>query len=324
MAGFDYDDRSTPRADLGLALWEYSKDPNFGFIGLDVLPTFNTPKQAANIPVMTREGILADEDVKRKPGGTFNRGSMKQDEVDYKCLEYGYEHKVPLEKRELYKSDFEVDMAASYKCARVLMQKLEKRIADLLFNTSTWTGGTLYTDLTASGSTAWSSSSATPLSDIETGRANLMDQCGVEGNALIMSWTQLQNMVNNTDLKGRIQYTRMAGRKAIIEALKDIFGFDKVLIGKGVYNSANEGQAAIITKLWSENYAMIAQVATEGGSLEEPQIGRTLLWEPMGGAPYTMETYYENQTKSDIFQSAQYSDEKVFDEYLGHLLKVQS
>jgi hypothetical protein len=58
--------------------------------------------------------------------------------------------------------------------------------------------------------------------------------------------------------------------------------------------------------------------------MTEPQLGRTILWTPYTSELGYVETYREEQTKSDIVRVEHSVDEKVFDYYFGHLMKIDA
>jgi hypothetical protein len=94
----------------------------------------------------------------------------------------------------------------------------------------------------------------------------------------------------------------------------------QVLVAGGCKDTANEAQAAVIANIWSSSYAMVCKCATSN-DFREPCIGRTFHWAEDGsqiGA--TVETYYENQTRSNIIRARHETDEVILYSSMGHLL----
>ena len=320
MANIDWD-RAVPRADLGIAMWEYSLDNDQGFIATRALPIFGVTKESAKIPVITRDGILAPDSVLHSDGASFNRGSFKAKDLQYTTEDFGYEQPLTDKQRALYRTDFDAELASSKIATRRILQALERRAAALLFNTSTWTGATLYTNNSGS---PWDNAATNIVKQVEEAKNKVVALTGIVPNTIIFSRENIARFQANTDIKDRIKHVAVAGFKAILDSLAGLFGLDQVLIGHGVYNSADEGQTASPTQIWSDDYAMLCVAAKPGEDLGDPQLGRTIIWEEMGPELVNVMQYREEQTESNIFRSRQYSDEKVFDASFAHLMKIDA
>ena len=127
------------------------------FIGTQILPIFRTQKQKSVFPAITRESITRDADTKRATRGNYNRDGFSAKDKSYNCQEHGLEGALDDSERAMYASDFDAELVTSKITTRRVLQAQEKRIADLLFDTSVFTGASLYTD-----------HSANPWSDIAT------------------------------------------------------------------------------------------------------------------------------------------------------------
>jgi hypothetical protein len=127
-----------------------------------------------------------------------------------------------------------------------------------------------------------------------------------------------------TVVKDAIKYTSRLTDEELTNAIADLFGVKKVLVGNGIYNSAKRGKTFVSADIWSDNYVMVAVVGNDGVDLSEPAIGRTILWEEDSPENAVVESYREEQTRSDIFRVRQYTAEKLIDPYFGHLLKVDA
>ncbi|MFA5316197.1 MAG: hypothetical protein WC369_02095, partial [Dehalococcoidales bacterium] len=126
----------------------------------------------------------------------------------------------------------------------------------------------------------------------------------------------------NTGIKAAIQYVARLTEAELSNALADILGVRRVLVGRSVRNSANKNKAFSGTDVWSDDYAMVAVVASDGKNLAEPSIGRTVLWTADSPDNVMVEQYRDETVRSDIFRVRQNVDELIVDEYFGHLMKV--
>jgi hypothetical protein len=131
-------------------------------------------------------------------------------------------------------------------------------------------------------------------------------------------------LLDNTGIKDSIKYVARLTEAEILNALADILGLKKIVVGKAIYNSAKEGQTFVSADIWNDDYAMVGVVAEDGQNLIQPSVGRTFLWVSDSPDNATVESYRDEKHRSDIFRVRQNVDEKVIDKYFAHLLKVDA
>lgn len=191
-----------PRLELGVAVMEYIEQAG-EFIGTKTLPIFKTQKKESAFSAITRESITRDADTKRAPRGTYNRDGFEAKDLSYKCEEHGLEGALDDSERAMYESDFNAELITSQITARRLIQAQEKRIAALLFNASTWTGATLYTD---NSGAPWDAIGSDVIGQVRAAREKVRANCGIEPNALICSKANIDRLLVNTGIKDSIKY----------------------------------------------------------------------------------------------------------------------
>lgn len=310
--------RGAERLDLGRAFEEYPL-VSLGLVGLQVLPTFPVQKKAANFSAITRAGLLRTRDVRRQDKSAFGRGGYDVDELSYACQGYGWEVPVGKAEREVYKSDFDADANAQKVVQHVLDWERERRIAAAIFNDTTWTGAALYTDVT----TDWDNIAATIIADIEAAKEKVRMNCGLEPNTLVVSSAHLKSFKLNTGIIAQFPGIDLLTDRILHSSLAAIFGVQKVLIGNAIYNTGGEGDAFAAGYVWADTFAWLG-VTVDGGDLSQPGVGRTMQWDAFGAEGFEWDLYTEKQTKTDVWQGEHWVHEKVFDEYFGHLLKIDT
>lgn len=313
----------TPRADLGAALAEYPLQPQ-GLIGTQILPVFGTQKQKAAFSVITRESILRARQTRRAARSSYSRDGFDTDNVTYECEEHGHEQPLDDSERAMYASDFDAEMTSAAMALNVLMREQEKRIAAQIFDATTnWPSGTaaLYTDIT--GGDDWDVAAADVIAEVETAKQQIRTNCGMLPNTMVISAKHLKSFKLNTGILGAIQYTQTVTDAVIAGQLPALFGIERILFAGGVYDSADEGASMSLSDIWSDDYCWLG-VCARSQMLAEPCVGRTMLWTADSPENATVEEYYEQQTRSWIYRARQHVDEKVFDPYFGHLLKIDS
>jgi hypothetical protein len=102
--------------------------------------------------------------------------------------------------------------------------------------------------------------------------------------------------------------------------LAQVFDLPYILVAGGSKNGAKEGATVDPEQIWSGEYAMVCKIAT-GADFREPCIGRTFHWSADGSAVGgTVESYREEQTRSDIIRVRHDVDELVLYKDAGFLL----
>lgn len=311
--------RSTPRLDLGVAMWEYMEQAE-DFVGTKVLPIMPVSVQSAKFSKIVREGILRRADVKHAAGDNYARDGFATEDDSFATEERGMEAKMPDQTRMFYKKDFDADLVASRIATRRVMAEQEIAISSLLFNDTTWNGSALKTTV----ATAWSNIAADIIGDVLAAKEKVRAGTGMDPDTLIISKAVLVYLMKNTGIRQALHYTTLPGLAAIRAALGPLFGLSKIHVAGGVYNSANEGLAASVSDIWGNERAMVAKTANPGDDIMTPCLGRTFAWTDFSpdGEGVLVEQYREEQTKSDIFRSINHCDEKVFDASFAHLIDL--
>lgn len=312
--------RSTPRADLGEALMEFASQQGM-MIGTQVMPVFPSQEKAGVFNAITRECLTRDVDTKRAPRANYNREGIETKEINFSCEEHGLEGILDDSERNLYASDFDAELVTSQGIQQLLMIAQEKRIASALFNTTTWTGAALYTDVSGN---PWDNVASDAIGQVKSAREKVRQNTGLEPNALIIGKTNLDRLIANTAIKAAIQYVARLTEAELINALSDILGIKKIFVGAGIRNSANKGKTFSGADIWSDDYAMVAVVAEDRNNLAQPSVGRTVLWVKDSPENVVVEQYRAEGNRGDVFRVRQNVDELVVDPYFGHLLKVDA
>jgi len=311
---------AVPRADLGVAFHEF--DPALaGYVATRILPIAGVRKKAATMSVITRENMKRS-DTKRANGAAFNRITLIAEDLAYACKGHGLEAQLTDQDRENYVDDYDAEIETAQVLKKKFYNELEIETATAVFNTTTWTGAALYTDNKA---TPWSTAATDIIAQVMAAIVKVEDNTGVSPDALLIGKAALNNLLKNDDILARFPGATAITRTMIEAALSAIFGLSELIVGGGVYDSASEGQDFSAAKIWDVKYAMVAKIQ-KGPTRVEPGLGRTIIWEGMSGADEVqpIDEYRESQTKSDIFQIEQFSEEKIFDEYFAHLMRIET
>jgi hypothetical protein len=297
------------RPDLGAAIREFREGPQLAFIGLEVMPIFRTAKNSSTFPVIPKEALLKIEDTDRAPRGAYPRGDWEYERGYYTTTEKGWEEPVDDVEAELFGQEAprQAELVASERAWNIIMRSQEKRIADKIFNSTNFTAHGVGTEWDK-----YSAASADPVSDVKDGIVAFKNQCGMAPDTLIINFETYHDIPRCAKVQDLLKYTYpgIDIPNMTSPILATLFGVPRVLVAGSIYDSAGKGQDATIADLWSSEYAMLC-ITAAGQDITAPCIGRTFLWTEDSPTNPIVETYREEQTRSDIIRVRHYVGEQL-------------
>lgn len=305
------------RPDLAAIAYEYMMEASQrGFIGLNLLPIFEVLEQSAEYPVIPIEALLKLQSTKRAANGSYPRSSYEFETDNYACLENGWEERVDDVEAKLYQRFFDAEEVAVQRAVDILLRGQEKRIADMMFNTSNFSNGAV--------SIEWSTAaSCTPRADVKAGRAAMRAASGLVPNVLVMSLKVLENLLVADEITDALKYTNpieLGGLEVQKRLLAQYFGVDRIEVGGGIYDAAKKNISMSITDIWDDEYAGLYVASAGGMELKEPVVGRTFLWIEDSPENLVTESYREEATRSDVYRVRHHTDEEFIFTGAGYLL----
>ena len=316
--------RATPREQLGVAFHEYTPE-GMNFVATQILPEKPVAKKAAYLPVITRENMKRAE-TKHANGAAFNRVTLTSEDTDYACVDHGLEGQLTDEDRENYASDYDAEVETVQNVKTIMLIEREIRVATAIFNTTTWATGTaaLYTDVS---SAPWDAAASDVIGHVRAAKEIVRSNTGVIPDSMVIGQVTFNNLMANTAILGKFPGAVLITEDMIRQAIASILGIQNLIVGSGVYDGALEGQTFSGTDVWSDDYALIFKKQA-GGTNVNPGLGRLLNWTGENGqlanGLETVVEYREEQTESDVYRVRDFSVEKIWDAYFGHLLKVDA
>jgi hypothetical protein len=291
-------------------------------IGYMVLPVIDVPLASSTFGRVPTEQLAKLSDVKRTSTGSYNRVNFTHTEDSYATREYGLEGVVDRRNSRIYSNFFDAKQATAGRVQLDLLVNAEKRVADAVFNTSTFTGASLTTGIT----NEWDDfTNATPIDDVIAASTKVRDNSGRYANCLAISEKVFNNLIRCSQIKEALQANGAGQTSRLSEMTPQIvascFGKNwEILIGGAVYDSAKEGQSTTFSDVWSGEYAMVFRRA-QTNNIEEPALGRTFHWGGDGSMPLGIaEDYPEDCVRSDVVRFRHEVQEKIIYPECGHLL----
>jgi hypothetical protein len=310
-----YSSYGTPRADLGEAFHEFQLP---GLASDMVFPPLPVPRKAASLSVVTRENARIEGDAHQNGAG-FSRVSLRTEDMSYACVDRGLEGPLSDEDRRNYARDFDAELETVQNVKTRILLGRESRAAAAAFNTGTFTGTDLFTDVSAA---SWKTAGTSIITHVQAAAEKVRQNTGTprEQLRLAVGAALLPYFQTNTEIKSMFSGVAILTAQALQNQIASIFGIGSVVFAGASYNSAQEGQAFSATDIWADDYALIFKPHT--GPLKSSGLGRLLYWSEMADAAPTVLQYREEQKESDIFRCRIYDQEKIFDPYFGHLMKI--
>jgi hypothetical protein len=313
---------STLRPDLTGSLEEFDLAMDrLGFVGLRVAPVLDVAKSTGTFGRIPIEQLLQSRDTARAPGSGYARGTFKFTPDTFTTTEHGAEEDVDDNEAENYIEYLDAEMIANERALDAVLRNHEQRVANLVFNTSTWTGSALTTAITHEWDDA---TNAVPITDIEAAVRKVWSGSGIWPNTLIVNRHVFRNLRLCQQVKDAISASG-AGMPTRLEditvkMLQSVFDIPNIIVASSATNTAKEGQDVTIGKIWSDEYAMVCHIA-ESNDLRRPTLARTFHWAADGSQVQgTVETYRDESKRSNVVRVRHQVGEKVMYKEVGHLL----
>ena len=312
---------ATQRPDLASFLEFDLESDRAGYVAGQVFPVMNVASQSGNFGKIPLEQLLQQRDTKRTPGSGYARSQFTFSPATYATDEHGAEEPVDDRESKMYAEYFDAEQVATMRAFSSVLRNAEQRVADAVFNTSTWAGASLTTGITNEWDDA---TNAVPLTDVEAAVQKIYDNSGLWANALVINRKVFRNLRNCDQVVERIQSAGAGdATKAsdiTTQMLAQAFDLDYIIVAGTSRNGAKEGQAASPTQIWSSEYAMVCRVAS-GQDMRDPCIGRTFHWSSDGSSiGGSVESYRDETVRGNVIRVRHDVAEVVLYAEAGHLL----
>lgn len=311
------------RADIMDVLRETNRNET-EFIGLNVAPLFNVERESGTFSKIDADNLIA-----KVGGGKVAKGSKYQRDQrevttdTYATVKYGGEEPIPIEDSAELDNyfDVEADTAAALWAAGRL--QLEVDLAAALFDDTT-----NFASYKTDGSDWSTAASGTPIDDIRAAVTSLRTQVrGLTGGAKIIGVVNaatLDNAAGTAQVRAALDYAGNGfnDRDAFKAALARATGLSEI------YDSTLLNSAG--TAVWTANKFGIYLVGEGSDLRSRPQCARVFNWtRPMDynseteiadGDGLVVQSYYEEDSESDIIRVKRYQQVKLLNARAGHVI----
>lgn len=178
---------------------------------------------------------------------------------------------------------------------------------------------------TLSGTSQWSDfTNSDPINDVEVGKEAIRSTTGLDTNIMIIPQKTLIQLKQHPDIVDRLGLggNPEAPRRVTVDALAALFEIDKILIGKTIKNTAEEGATPTYSDIWS-NVVLAHTTTGPEPDGKDPSLGYSFRWEAplLGGREMAAEIW--NDPDGGNFENRRvqyYQDEKLTATQLGYVI----
>jgi Phage major capsid protein E len=221
---------------------------NASLIGTNLFPVVSVSKEGGKIPQFNKEAFKI-YNTERAIRAKSNRISPEgRTSIDFVLEEHDLEY--PMDYREVDEDVTPLKIYATHVVTDGVSLRLEKLIADLCQNLSTYPSGS---KVTLSTSDKFTTASSDPFVIFDTAKEAIRGKIAKRPNVCVLGAASFNALKNHPAVLDRIKYTQ----HAVItpELLRNLLDFDELYVGDAVF----AGDDNTFSDIWQDN-AVIAYV----------------------------------------------------------------
>jgi len=280
------------------------------FVASRVFPTISVNKQSDKYFTYSQADFYRDQ-AKVRADGTESAGSGYSLSTDtYSSSVWALHKDIGDQVRANSDTPLDPDMDATRFLTHQMMIRQERDWATNYFTTSVWGND-------STPSTLWDATGSDPIGDIQTGINTILSDTGYLANTLVLSYNAYKTLRNHPDFVDRYKYT--SADSITPELIGKVLDLPRVMVMKGVYNSAAEGATASYAQVGDKD-ALLCYVAPSAG-LMTASAGYNFVWNGVGGGLGTsvaVSKYRMDWLRADRLEIESAWDFKVVSSSLGY------
>jgi hypothetical protein len=231
-----------PLTNISIAMMQEESN----FIASEVFPIVPVQKQSDVYLSYDNAYWNRDEMSVRAPATESEGGGYAIDSSPtYYCPIYSIHKDIPDEMRANADVPINVDREATLYVTQKALIKRERLFAASFMAGGVWTRD--YDGVSSSPSTnevlQWNDAASTPIQDVWDAKEEILERTGYEPNRLVLGYPVYKALINHPDIVDRVKYGGGPARPGVIDVgeLAQVFKVEKVLVSRGIYNTALEG-----------------------------------------------------------------------------------
>ena len=253
------------------------KQSSTSFVAEDIFPVVSVQKQSDKYFIFDKGAWLRTDAGILAPGAETRGTNFTVSNASYYCEVLGVHMDVADQLRGNADEALDIDTSATEYVTQQMLLKREIDAFSMVFEASSWTGSSTGSDISVG--TQWTTTSSTPIADINAQHEAIQKKTGYAPNVLVLGRDVFTVLNKNADILDRIKYTQ----RGVVteELLTGLFGVDKVMVASAIKNSAVEGATTSMAFVASDT-AWLGYVAPSAG-LMTPSAGYMMSWTGLEG-----------------------------------------
>lgn len=285
------------------------------FVSTKAFPIVPVDKQTNKYFKFDKDAWFRDDAQVRKSAEETAGSGFTLSTDNYICDVFGIHKDIDDLDRGNVDKPLDMDTAATRFVTWLILLRQEIQWVADAFKTGVWG-----TDVTGgSNFTQWSDfAGSDPREDVDKGKETILQNTGFMPNTLTLGYQVFRKLVRHPDVVDQFKYT--SPESITVEMLARFFDIDRVLVAKGVKNTAKEGQTFSGAFVHGKN-ALLGYVNPNPGIME-PSMGYTFSWTVVPPADLTAPIAIANirmpAIRSDRIEALTAFDNKVAGADLGY------
>lgn len=283
-----------------------------GFVAHRVLPPFRVGRKNGEWQRIPADAWLKQVDARRAPYAATSKSTYEMTQDTWRLEHFAHAEINDITDDTGYPDAQRRERVRTLRTAGVVLRSYERRVADLLFNTTNYplsgntgfTAGALWTNFATS----------TPVVNVQEAKRLIRNQTGMEANMVVIPRRNVEAASNSASVLDRVRGYDPTTRKGELDAAlwAELFGVpaDGIIVPNAFGNNAGQGLPVSSAPIWSDEFIGVG-VVNYSEDIESPQLGRSFQLESEYTATGTDSTGTLNVDNAAIVVD-EYSDPDTF------------
>lgn len=244
---------------------------NDNYVAEKIFPRVQVKKDTGKIASYAMDNLRIPDTLRAQGSRTNEVEHTVSNAAHYDLEEHAIKELVTDEEMDNADNPFQPKIDAVQNLTDRLAVDKEYALASIIGATGTMSRNTTLTSTTQWD--AYTSATSDPIGAISTGVASVKLYANKMANTLFLCWNTYNKLKDHPDILDRLKYSGKATEAAVKAAIGAIFGFENVIIGTAMRNSADEGQTGTLAEIW-DSFAVVGYI--EPNPTQKTQtLGRT-------------------------------------------------
>lgn len=235
--------------------------PDMNFISRDAAPAIDVNFKSNDYTVYDKGAFLRTEAKPVPDGAEAPVRDYSTSENSYNTTIEGVKDKIGPVEEDNADPQYNLTMEATEGVTRDLLIKKEVDFYNTFFGSGIWT---TETDLN-SASEQWDNDSNDPIQQITQDLDTVQALSGRRPNTMIFGPEAYTGFKNNSNVRDVINSVQAVTQANLDNAVADALGIDRIMVGRAIQDTANEGQNSSIDFISASKDALLAYVPDEMG-----------------------------------------------------------